>query len=266
MGGEAVLKWLVTLSIFLPVLCFAETPFSGSWVVQPELTEFSLRSLGFDISRGMFKRTSCVPTQEVPTDGSEHLIAGDPLTESMSVRLVNKSRVDIARKAGGRLSWKGTYVVANDGRSMQLTFDDRRSTKAVTGTIQFARETEGAADAHRLSGSWRAEKLLALGGAGLEMTIQDTGNGLTMSASDGRSFDIKFDRQDYPLLGYLSGATVQVGRRAAQTLQINGRQRGILVDFTIAVVADDGQTIKWGHLDMQCQSKTTWTLLKRHAP
>lgn len=261
-----MLKWLVTLSVFLPVPCFAETPFAGSWVVQPELTEFSLRPLGFDISRGSYKRTSCVPTQEVPTDGSEHPVAGDPLTESMSVRLVNRNRVDIAQKADGRVAWKGTYVVSDDGRSMQLTFDDRRSAKPVSGAIQFAREAEGAADAHRLSGTWRAEKLLALGGAGFEMTIQDTDNGLTMSASDGRSFDIKFDRQDYPLRGYLNGATVQVGRRAPQTLQVNRRQRGIQVDLTIAPVADDGRTMQWGQLDMQCQSKTTWTLLKRNVP
>ena len=179
---------------------------------------------------------------------------------------MDRNRVEIAQKAGGRLTWKGIYAVAQDGRSMQLTFDDRRSTKAVTGTIQFARETEGAADAHRLSGTWRAEKLLALGGAGLEMTIKDTDNGLTMSASDGRSFEVKFDRQDYPLPGYMNGATVQVGRRAAQVLQINRRQRVILIDFTIATVADDGQTMKWGQLDMQCQSKTTWTLLKRNLP
>jgi hypothetical protein len=261
-----VLKWLATSSVFLPVLCFAETPFAGSWVVQPELTEYSLRSLGFDISRGMFKRTSCVPTQEVPTDGLEHPVAGDPLTESMSVRLVNRNRVDTAQKADGRVTWKGTYVVSNDGGSMQLSFDDRRSAKPVTGTIQFAREAAGAADAHRLSGTWRPEKLLALGGAGFEMTIQDTDNGLTMSASDGRSFDIKFDRQDYPLRGYLSGATVQVGRRAPQTLQVNRRQRGILVEFTIAPVTDDGQTMQWGELDEQCQSKTTWTLHKRNVP
>jgi hypothetical protein len=261
-----VLKWLATLCSFLPLLCFAETPFAGSWMVRPELTEYSLRPLGFDISRGMYKRTSCAPTQEVPTDGSEHPVAGDPLTEFMSVRLMDRNRVEVAQKADGRLTWKGIYAVANDGRSMQLTFDDRRSTKAITGTIQFARETEGAADAHRLSGTWRAQKLLALGGAGLELTIEDTDNGLTLSASDGRSFDIKFDRQDYPLLGYLSGATVQVGRRAAQTLQINRRQRGILVDFTIAIVSDDGRTMDWGQLDMQCQWKTTWKLVKRNLP
>jgi hypothetical protein len=256
-------KRLLWLGFWLPLACFAETPFSGTWVVQPTLTTFSLRPLSLLVDRGVYKRTSCVPIPEAPTDGTDHAVAGDPLAESMSVRLLDRSRVEVAQKISGKVVWKGHYAVSNDQKSLMLKYEDHRAAKPVSGTIEFAREGDVIANAHLLSGTWRAEKLIELAATGLTMTIQDTDNGLTMSASDGRSYDIKFDRQDYPLTGYLDGATVQVGRRTPQTLQVNRKQHGAQVEMSLGTVSDDGQTMLLSQVDWQCQSKITWTLRKR---
>jgi hypothetical protein len=258
-------KCLVWLGLCLPLTCWADTPFAGTWGVQPPLTTFSLRPLGLLIDRGMYKRTSCVPDPEVPTDGRDHAIAGDPLAESMSVRVLNGSRVDVVEKISGKLVWKGHYTVSNDHKSMTLEYEDHRASNAVTGTVQFAREGDVLANAHLLSGTWKAEKLLELSATGLYMTIRDAENGLTMSAGDGRRYDIKFDRQDYPLIGYLDGATVQVGRRAPQALQVNRKQHGAYVEMSLGTVSDDGQTMLLGQVDWQCQSRITWTLRKQPA-
>jgi hypothetical protein len=256
-------KRLVWLGLMLPFACLAETSFSGTWVVQPPLTTFSLRPLTLLIDRGVYKRTSCAPAPEVPTDGKDHAVAGNPLAESMSVRLLDRSRVEVAEKISGRLVWKGNYTVSKDRKSLTLKYEDYRATNAVSGAIEFAREGDSVANAHLLSGTWRAEKLIELSATGLTMTIQDTDKGLTMSASDGRSYDIKFDRQNHPLTGYLDGATVQVGRRAPQTLQVNRKQHGTQVEMSLGTVSDDGQTMLLSQIDWQCQSKITWTLRKR---
>jgi hypothetical protein len=257
-------KRLAWLGFFwLPFACFAETPFSGTWVVQPPLTAFSLQPLSLLIDRGVYKRTSCAPLLEVPTDGNDHAVAGDPLAESMSVRLLDRRRVEVAEKISGKLAWKGNYAVSKDQKSLTLKYEDYRATNPVSGTIGFAREGDVIVNAHLLSGTWRAEKLIELSATGLTMTIQDTDNGLTVNASDGRRYDIKFDRQDYPLAGYLDGATVQVGRRAPQTLQVNRKQHGAQVEMSLGTVSDDGQTMLLNQIDWQCQSKITWTLRKR---
>jgi hypothetical protein len=87
-----------------------------------------------------------------------------------------------------------------------------------------------------------------------------------MTASDGRAFDIKFDRQDYPLSGYLEGASVQVGLRRPTVMQINRKQQGMLVEMTIAPLSEDGQTLSFGPLDEQCQSKVTYAMSKQPSP
>jgi hypothetical protein len=256
-------KRLVWLGLMLPFACLAETPFSGTWIVQPSLTTFSLRPLSLLIDRGAYKRTSCAPAFEVPTDGKDHAVAGNPLAESMSVRLLDRSRVEVAEKISEKLVWKGNYTVSKDQKLLTLKYEDYRATNAVSGTIEFAREGDPVANAHLLSGTWRTEKLIELSPTGLTMTIKDTDNGLIMSAGDGSGYDIKFDRQDYPFTGYLDGATVQVGRRAPQTLQVNRKQRSAMVEMSLGTVSDDGQTMTLSQMDWPCQSKITWTLRKQ---
>jgi hypothetical protein len=261
-----VFKLSALLLVLSSTACFAETPFAGTWVVQPQLTEYSLRPLSFMIERGTYKRTSCVPYPEVPTDGQEHDVVGDPLVQSMSVRLLDASRIEVTQKIGGKLVWRGNYTVSKGQKSMTLAYEDDRASHPVSGTVQFAREGEIVPNAHLLSGSWRAEKLIDLSPSGMTMTLEDTENGLHMSASDGRGYDIRFDRQDYPLTGYLDGATVQVGRRTPRVLQVNRKQHGTYIEMSIGEISDDGETMQLGQLDWQCQSKVVWTLRKQAAP
>jgi hypothetical protein len=259
--------WLVVLlPISWPISCFAETPFAGTWVVQPQATEYSLRPLSFMIERGTYKRASCAPDVEVPTDGQEHALDGDPLVQTMSVRLMDAHRVEVAQKIGGRLVWKGSYTVAKDQKSMTLAYEDHRATNAVSARVQFARDGETVPNAHLLSGTWKAVKLLDLSSTGLTMTIEGTDNGLRMNASDGRAYDIKFDRHDYPLTGYLEGATVQVGLRRPTTLQVNRKQHGAYVEMSLGQLSDDGQSMQLSQRDWQCQSLVTWTLRKQSPP
>jgi hypothetical protein len=257
------LRTLALLSACSPMLCMAETPFSGTWVAQPDLTAYSLRPLSFMIERGTYKRSSCVPAYPVPTDGKDHDVTGDPLVGSMSVRLLDVNRVEVTQKISGKLTWKGLYVVAQDQKSMTLKYQDQRAVKPVSGTIQFVRDGDVVANAHLLSGAWRPLKLLDLSAGGHDLTLRDTDHGLAIVAGDGTTSDVKLDAQDYPLNGYLPGATVQVGRRGTQTLQVNRRQNGILVEMAVGVVSDDGQTMLLSEIDQQCQSKMTWTLRKQ---
>jgi hypothetical protein len=224
---------------------------------------YSLTPLGISVDHGVYKRSSCLPADEVPADGKEHPVAGDPFMQSLSVRLPDRDHAEIVQRSGGKVTWRGIYTVSKDRKTMTLKYEDNRAMNLVSGTILFAREGGIVAGAHALSGVWRPEKLVELSASGLGMTWRDTDAGLSMTATDGRSYDIKFDWSDYPLVGYLPGASVTVGRANENHLQVNRKQNGILVEFSWGTVSDDGRSMKLIQLDEQCQSKVEWTLQKQ---
>jgi hypothetical protein len=260
--------WLgLVAAAALPSASQAGTPFAGTWVAEPQKTEFSARSLELSIEHGIYKRLSCAVADEVAADGAVHPLTGDPYFDAMFVRVVDESNVELVQQTKGRTTWQGHYSVASDRRSMTLIFTDDRPARTVSGTIQFEREGDPNPGAYSLSGVWQAKKLLELAPSGSTLTFQDTEHGLIMNASDGRSFDIKYGgSNNEPLQGYLDGARVHVGRRSPNMLQINRTQDGALVEFTLGEVSDDGQQMAFGQIDWPCQSKTTLMYRKQAKP
>ena len=254
------------VALLTPLPLIAGTPFAGTWVVQPSLTEFGGKSLGLSIDARTYKRTTCMVANEVPADGADHPLTDDPFFDAMSVRIQDKRTVEVVQKTAGKVTWRGTYSVDRDLRSMVLRYDDRRPNIPVTGEFRFEREGDAIPAAHALTGTWRPVKVLNLSPSGSTLEIQDTDGGMLLHASDGRSLNIKFDpHSNEPLQGYLAGAMVHMGRRAPNTVQINRTQNGMLVEFALGTVADDGQTMVLGEVDWQCQVKTSWTLRKQPA-
>ena len=258
--------WFMALAA-LPLPTLADSPFAGTWQVEPERTEFSaMLPLKIAIERGVYKNDSCASPEEVPADGGDHGVPGNPFFDMMSVRLPDARSADVEQKSGATVVWRGLYVAAPDLRSMTLRFEDRRPAHPVTGTIRFEREGEPDPAAHPLSGSWRARRLIDLSASGRTLSFTDIDDGLAMNASDGRSFRNVFgDRggETAVLHGYLDGAAVWVSRRAPHKLQINRTHNGTLVEFTIGTVSADGQQLELGELDLLCQTKTTWILRKQ---
>jgi hypothetical protein len=201
----------------------------------------------------------------VPADGSEHTVEGTPTLDAMSVHVVDARRMEISRKLAGKLIWKGLYTVSPDQHSMTLEFVDDGAPHTVTGDLLYTRETSVMPGLHTVSGTWRPEKISKLSASSLTMTFRDTTNGLAMAASDGRSYDAKFDRQYYPLQGDAAHTVVSIGHINPSTLQINRKQDGILLEVSRATVSDDGRTMTLIELDRQCQAATTFTLQKQPA-
>jgi hypothetical protein len=257
--GLVITAWLVSGG------ACASTPFAGTWIADPGSTEFSLRPLELSIANGRYKRASCSVADETAADGEEHPLSGNPFFDSMSVRIVDASSIEVAQKSRGRTTWQGSYHVASDLKSMTLEFTDDRPARTVTGTIRFEREGDPVAGAHALSGVWQARQLLDLSPSGASMTLEDIDHGLIMRAADGRNFQIRYGGgSNEPLHGYLEGAMVHVGRRRPNMLQINRTQDGTLVELVFGEVSADGQRLAFGQTDWPCQSKIT--LMFRRQP
>jgi hypothetical protein len=286
-------KSLASFAMLLPLMAWADgpaggtwtwadRPFDGSWVIQPELTTFGMRSPILSLERGVFRRTDCrTEPIDVPADGAAHGVRGQALFDTISVRVLDPKRVEVVEKSADKLAWKGMYTVSANGRAMRLDFEDDRAAKPVTGALEYVREGDARAGAHSVSGTWRPEKLTRLSSSGLTVTLAmqrkdaerdlDVAPGpdfyaaFTLAGSDGRSAEGKLDTHDYPLNGYLPGATIALNRLQPNILQFNRSQNGVLVELTRAMVASDGQTMTLSQIDWVCQAKTV-LILNKQAP
>jgi len=261
-----MMKLVLVLAALLPALAVAETPFAGTWVIQPELTTFAQRSMTVMIERGTFTRSDCGTAVGIPADGSDHEVKGQPLFDHMSVRIKARARVEIEQNLAGKTTWKGLYTVAKDRRSMTLAFEDDRPTNAVTGVIQYAREGEPLSGAHALSGTWRPEKLIQLSASALTLTIQEKDDGLALNWSDGRSTESKLDAKYYPLNGYLDGATISILHPRADTLALNRLQNVVPVEVSRLIISDDSHTLTNKRVDWLCQAATVFVYQRLAAP
>lgn len=281
-------KYLLSVGVLLPMLAFAEghdrtwadRPFDGSWVIQPELTTFGMRSPIFSLEGGVFRRSDCrTEPISIPADGAAHAVRGQPLFDAMSVHVLDPKHIEIVEKSADKIVWKGSYAVSANGRALKLDFEDDRAARPVMGTLAYTRDGDAPAGAHPVSGTWRPEQLTRLSPSGLAVTIgmQQTNpaedselaagpnfyTSFTFTGSDGRSADGKLDAHDYPLNGYLAGATIALNRLQPAILQMNRSQNGVLVELTRAAVSSDGQTMTLSQVDWVCQAKTVFILNKQ---
>jgi hypothetical protein len=145
--------------------------------------------------------------------------------------------------------------------------------------LAYVREGDALSGVHSVSGTWRPEKLTRLSANGLTLSIgmqrkaaaadeelapgPDFYDRFTFASGDGRSADGKLDAHDYPLNGYLAGATIAGNRLQPNILQFNRSQDGALVEISRATVSSDGQTMTLSQVDWLCQAKTVFILSKQ---
>jgi hypothetical protein len=221
--------------------------------MRPELTTFSPHPVDLLIERNSYRRTDCGDAIEVPTNGADQPISGQPLFDSMSVRLVDRHRVEVTQKFKGKLAWKGNYTVSRDQRQMTLDYEDDGASYPVTGILQYSRVGEPLSGAHSLSGSWRAEKLVHLSPSALTLRIDVLDKGLGLRWSDGRRVESYLDGKYYPLNGYLPGAAVSVLQDRPDMLALNRAQNNAAVEVSRARLSEDSQTLTYVQVDWLCR-------------
>jgi hypothetical protein len=253
---------------------WADHPFDGTWIIQPNLTAFDLRSPILSLDAGVFRRTDCrTGLLEVPADGASHEVKGQVSFDSASVRVKDRRHIEMVESLAAKQVWKSLYTLSDDGRTLTLDFEDDRAAKPVTGSVAYEHDGEPVAGAQPISGTWLPKKLTQLSVSGLTLTIRtdavemtrvsdspDLITNFSLAQSDGRSADGKTDAHEYPLNGYLPRASVAVSRLEPNMLQINRSQGGQLVEISRALVSDDGQTMILSQIDWLCQAKTIFTL------
>jgi hypothetical protein len=244
------------------VLC-AQTPFDGTWMTKLDTAKFPTKPDKYSLSNNMYECLTCVPKVSVKADGSEQKVTGHPYFDTIAVKVVDASSVEIIQKKDGKVMYTDTATVSSDGNTLNDKFTDTTGTQPVTGEVTSKRVAPGPAGAHALSGSWRTEKVNSVSDNGLTITYQGTENGLKMSDQNGNSYDAKFDGKDYPINGDPGHTMVSLKRVSNNTIEETDKRDGKVVGIFRMTVSADGKSIAAEYNDKQHGTKTSFMMEKK---
>ena len=256
-------KLLLGLTLLASSALLAQTPFDGTWMTKLDTAKFPTKPDKYSLKDNMYECLTCVPKVSVKADGNDQKVTGHPYYDTMSVKVVNASSIELIQKKDGKVMFTDSETVSSDGNSLDEKFTDSSGTQPVTGEVTSKRVTPGAPGSHAVSGSWRTEKVNSVSNNGLTVTYQGTENGLKMSDPNGNSYDAKFDGKDYPINGDPGHTMVSLKRIGDDTIEETDKREGKVVGVSRMTVSKDGKSIQVQFTDKQRGTTTTFTMEKQ---
>ena len=256
-------KMLLGLTLLASGVLFAQSPFDGTWMTKLDTAKFPTKPDKYSLNNNMYECLTCVPKVAVKADGTDQKVTGHPYYDTVAVKVVNASSVEIIQKKDGKVMYTDTATVSPDGKALNEKFADNSGTQPVTGEATSTRVAPGAAGSHAMSGAWRIEKVNSISNNGLTVTYQGTADGLKMSDPNGNSYDAKFDGKDYPIQGDPGHTMVSLKRIADNTIEETDKRDGKVVGVSHLTVSKDGKSIQVEYTDKQHGTKTTFSMEKQ---
>jgi hypothetical protein len=256
-------KLMFVMTLLTSGVLFAQTPFDGTWMTKLDTAKFPTKPDKYSLNNNMYECLTCVPKVSVKADGSDQKVTGHPYFDTIAVKVMNASSVEIIQKKDGKVMYTDTATISSDGNTLDDKFTDTTGTQPVTGEVTSKRVAPGPSGAHALSGSWRTEKVDSVSDNGLTITYQGTENGLKMSDQNGNSYDAKFDGKEYPINGDPGHTMVSLKRVGNDTIEETDKRDGKVVGVFRITVSADGKSIAAEYNDKQHGTKTSFTMEKK---
>lgn len=256
-------KLLIGFTLLASSLAVAQTPFDGTWVTQLDTAKFPTKPDRYLLNNNRYECLTCVPKVSVPADGNDQKVTGHSYFDTIAVKVVNASSIEIVQKKEGKVMYSDTETVSADNKTLSDKFSDTSGTQPVTGDFTSVRVAGGPSGSHAISGSWRPEKANSISSNGLTVTYQGTENGLKMSDPNGNSYDAKFDGKDYPIQGDPGHTLVSLKRIGDDTVEETDKRDGKIVGVYRMTVSKDGKSIHAQYDDKQHGTTVTFTMLKQ---
>jgi len=256
-------KLLLAAVLMASATVFAQGPFDGTWVTKLDTAKLPTKPDKYSLSNNMYECLTCVPKYAVKADGTDQKVTGHAYYDTVAVKVVNASSIEIITKKDGKTMFTGTRTVSPDGNTLDEKFTDTTEAKPVTGEIISTRVSPGAAGSHAIAGAWRTSKVDTVSSNGLTVTYQGTNDGLKMSDPNGESYDAKFDGKDYPIEGDPGHTMVSLKRIGADTIEETDKRDGKVVGVSRMTVSKDGKSIQVEYNDKQQGTTTSFTMEKQ---
>lgn len=261
------MKRLVLVLLLASGFLYAQSPFDGTWMTKLDTAKLPTKPDKYVLNNNMYECLTCVPKVSVKADATDQKVTGHPYFDTIAVKVVNASSVEITQKKAGKVMYTDTATISSDGNTLSDKFTDTSGTQPVTGEVTSKRVSSGPSGSHALSGSWRQDKVNSVSSNGLTITYQGTDqgteNGLKMSDQNGNSYDAKFDGKEYPISGDPGQTMVMLKRVGNDTIEETDKREGKVVGIFRMTVSKDGKTIDAEYIDKQHGTKTSFTMEKQ---
>jgi hypothetical protein len=240
------MKKLLFVVLLAPLSAWGQTAFDGTWRLDLSKAQLPKKPDIYLLQNGTYKCETCAPPYEVKADGQDHKITGHPFFDTLSVRVVNDKTVELTEKKNGKIVGTDKSTVSEDGNQLvdEFTWQPEASNKQQSGKAASTRVAKGPAGSHAISGSWRGEKLQDFSQEALILTYKSAGDGLTMKAGTGESYDAKFDGKDYPFKGDPGVTSVSLKKINANTIEETDKRDGKVIFVSRMTISPDGKTMK----------------------
>lgn len=256
-------KLLLALLLLASATLFAQSPFDGTWMTKLDTAKLPSKPDEYTLTNNKYECLTCVPKVAVKADGTDQKVTGHPYFDTIAVKVVNASAVEIIEKKDGKVMYTDTETVSPDGKTLNDKVTDTTGTQPVKVEATSTRVKPGPAGSHALSGAWRAEKFDSISSNGLTVTYHATADGLKMSDPNGNSYDAKFDGKDYPIQGDAGHTMVSLKRIGDRTIEETDKREGKVVGVFRMTVAADGKSIQAEYNDKEHGTTTTFTMEKQ---
>ena len=259
------MRKLLLFVLLTPLVAWGQTAFDGTWRLDLSKAQLPKKPDKYLLQNGTYKCETCAPPFEVKADGQDQKVTGHPYFDTMSVRVVNAKTVELTSKKNGRIVGTGKEQVSDDGNQLveEFTWQPETSSKQQNGKAVSTRVEKGPPGSHAISGSWRGQKLQDFSEEAMIVTYKSTGDGLSMKAGTGESYDAKFDGKDYPFKGDPGVTSVSLKKINANTLEETDKRDGKAIFVSRVTVLPDGKTMKVDFDDKLHGTTSSYVLTKQ---
>ncbi len=257
------MKGAFLLLLFFPVAPNPQSPFDGTWRIDPTSFEVPQTPAKFLLAKGIFQCSGCLGDVSVKADGREYKTPASVYWNAATVRIINSRTVHITTNKDGKVFYTETDTLSPDGNDLTQLVKDTTEAEAVTTTARFHRIKKGPAGSHAISGLWRAYRIEKSPNS-LIIKYKCTAEGFSAETPLGEKYDAKFDGE-FVLVEDDPGQTmVAVKRIDERTVQTTIKRGDQIAGGSRLTVSADGQTLYFVHHD--ANGKQTGSVVMHKQP
>jgi hypothetical protein len=233
------------LSLVIPMQALAQSPFDGTWRINLDESQSSTKPDVYLLQDAVYRCSTCDPPLEIPADGRDHKITGEPCYDTVSIKVVDDRTTEETDKRNGKTVGTTTMTVSLDGNTATVDWTESCNAQndVVAGKDIMARVAQASRGAHAISGSWRITKRMNRSENALVVTLKLEGNTFSFADPSGQGYTAKLDGTETPFKGDLSGTKVSVKRIDENTVEETDKRGGKIVEVTRFAVSADGKTM-----------------------
>jgi hypothetical protein len=256
------MKKLLTLLCLAPGLALAGGAIDGTWKTKMDSLKISGPPDAYELSKGIYHCTSCVPQITIKADGADQKVSGHAYYDTLAVKIVNDHAIEKTRKKAGKVMGIVESSLSADGNMLTEEWMDYTGEKAAKVTTVSKRLSAGPAGAHAISGTWQQEQFQEASNSMVTVKYESTADGLKMTWN-GQTYDAKFDGKEYPIKNDPGNTVVSLKRVNAKTIVETDRRDGKVTDVIRMTLSADGKNLSVEDADPIQNTKTSYSMTKQ---